>query len=184
MFVDSYVLWAVASVVTAFWIVRHLLQLVLTILSRRRPVMVKARRSHTRAWHFYLLYAVSLLNALFHLKSASLQMTIVGVVAIFFGALLSSWAMYHLRRCYSEELEIREGFFLITAGPYRFVRHPMRVGLIGELFGLSVIAGNFAGWVVLLIFLAMSVVRNCDEDKMLHEYLCGQSASARKGGGA
>ena len=171
MVAEKTLFWVVAIIIAAFWMSRHVLQQLLIRKSRRKRVLFRARRNYTRAWHFYVLYVLSLLNALLRYRSLTAETLNFGFLLIFAGALISAWAMYFIRHCYSEELEIREGFFLITSGPYHFVRHPMRVGLVIEMFGLAVLAVNVFGWLFFGLYLAMVLLRNRDEDEMMRTYL-------------
>lgn len=59
-------------------------------------------------------------------------------VVLFLAALAwNSWAQVALGREYSRILRLREDRRLVTAGPYRWIRHPMYLG--GSLFFLGVL---------------------------------------------
>ena len=71
-----------------------------------------------------------------------------------FGAVLSLWPLWYLRRSFSVEPAARE---LVTSGPYRWARHPIYAVYLlingGILLGHLTfpLAAVFAGWLALLL---------------------------------
>jgi methyltransferase len=62
--------------------------------------------------------------------------------AVFLAAkLLKGWAIVSLGRRWTYRLLVLPGVPLVTHGPYRFMRHPNYVGVIGELVGMAVMMG-------------------------------------------
>jgi protein-S-isoprenylcysteine O-methyltransferase Ste14 len=71
-----------------------------------------------------------------------------------FGALLSLWPLWYLRRSFSVEPEARE---LVTSGPYGWARHPIYAvylvingGILLSHFTVP-LAAVLAGWLALLL---------------------------------
>ena len=74
---------------------------------------------------------------------------------------------YYLGRMYSPEVTIQEGHQLITAGPYRWLRHPRYAGAVALTVGGCLL---FRSWLVLLatpLVLAAVLFRIHDEEAMM-----------------
>jgi protein-S-isoprenylcysteine O-methyltransferase Ste14 len=94
---------------------------------------------------------------------------------------LSLWAMA-ANRFFSPVVRIQaeRGHSLVTAGPYRFLRHPGYTGLIvGSLCG-GVALGSWWSLVPLAPFIGMFLWRTVMEDRFLHEGLEGYADYARR----
>ena len=97
---------------------------------------------------------------------------VIGIVPVFF----LIWVHRHLDRQWSIALEIQEDHNLITTGPYRYVRHPMYLGIFIYTLGLMMISLD----VLVILLFAFSIWVNYRriprEEEMLiqefgHEYL-------------
>jgi len=78
------------------------------------------------------------------------------------------------------EVQKEKGHKVITTGPYRYVRHPMYVGLITLLYSLPVALGSLWTLIPASVLTLLFVVRTYLEDKTLHEELEGYRAYAGK----
>jgi len=74
---------------------------------------------------------------------------IIAVVTIFF----LIWVHRHLDKQWSIALEIQEDHKLITTGPYRYVRHPMYLGIFTCTIGLMIISLD----VLVILFFAFTI---------------------------
>ena len=74
---------------------------------------------------------------------------IIAVVPIFF----IFWVHQHLDRQWSIALEIQEDHKLITTGPYKYVRHPMYLGIFIYTIGLMMISLDL----LVILFFAFSI---------------------------
>jgi protein-S-isoprenylcysteine O-methyltransferase Ste14 len=69
------------------------------------------------------------------------------------GLLFSVWARRHLGKNWSQAVTLKEGYELITTGPYALVRHPMYTGLLLGFLGSAVARGECRGLLsVALVF--------------------------------
>jgi protein-S-isoprenylcysteine O-methyltransferase Ste14 len=62
---------------------------------------------------------------------------------------------------------------VISAGPYRFVRHPMYSGIVVLMLGMPIALGSVTALSASAIFIAMLVLRLLDEEKLLRAELPG-----------
>jgi protein-S-isoprenylcysteine O-methyltransferase Ste14 len=79
----------------------------------------------------------------------------LGMIIAVSGMVLEFSTQIYLGRNYSTTLHIAEEQTLITAGPYRYMRHPMYTALIVVGVGLGLLSSS---WYFLLPFLATMVV--------------------------
>jgi protein-S-isoprenylcysteine O-methyltransferase Ste14 len=67
----------------------------------------------------------------------SIALQIVGAVAFACGLALAVWARIYLGRNWGMPMTQKEEPELVTAGPYRFVRHPIYTGILLGLLGTA-----------------------------------------------
>ena len=65
------------------------------------------------------------------------------------------WVFRSIGPSISETVLTKTGHKLVTAGPYRWVRHPLYAVALLEIFALSLIAGN---WLMALMWLIAALV--------------------------
>jgi protein-S-isoprenylcysteine O-methyltransferase Ste14 len=73
-----------------------------------------------------------------------------------------------LGRQYSGDVTIQEGHRLVTAGVYRFLRHPRYLGVIALSIGISLTFRSWIGLLASVIFIAVLLFRIRDEEVILH----------------
>jgi methyltransferase len=84
--------------------------------------------------------------------------------------ILKIWAIAALGERWTYKVLVLPGTPLVSAGPYRFVRHPNYVGVIGELVGMALITGaRVTGPFGLLFFSWLLVRRVRSEERALGE---------------
>ncbi|RIB09760.1 hypothetical protein C2G38_2021328 [Gigaspora rosea] len=94
-----------------------------------------------------------------------------GIVLILFGFGLRAYAM-RINRFFTRTLRIGEGQFIITEGPYRYIRHPGYVGHILMWHGFGLSSGNW------FVFIIISIIINitywyrihCEELMLLRNF--------------
>ena len=78
------------------------------------------------------------------------------------------------------EIQMERGHHVITTGPYRYVRHPMYVGVIVWLLCFPLALGSWTSFIPSVYLIGLMVVRTGLEDRTLQEELEGYAAYARK----
>jgi protein-S-isoprenylcysteine O-methyltransferase Ste14 len=87
---------------------------------------------------------------------ASLNMRIIGGIALGAGTLLAASAIYAMRTAHTSPDISRPTKALVTAGPYRFTRNPIYLGFFLIYLGFSLLAGTLWG-ILLSTFLFWTV---------------------------
>jgi methyltransferase len=66
---------------------------------------------------------------------------VLGVAVFAAAKLLKAWAIAELGERWTYKVLVLPGVPLVSGGPYRVLRHPNYVGVVGELIGMALIAG-------------------------------------------
>ena len=93
----------------------------------------------------------------------------VGLIACALGFLLMNWSAAVLGKQFSTSVTIQEDHQLVTAGPYRAVRHPRYLGIFLCNLGIALV---FRSWLGVLIVAALTGVllwRIHDEEALMHQ---------------
>jgi methyltransferase len=94
----------------------------------------------------------------------------IGIAVFLAGKLLKWWAILTLGRFWSFHVLVLPGVPLITGGPYRLMRHPNYVGLMGEIAGVALMMrAPFTGVGSAVVFGALLVARIRVEERLLRE---------------
>ena len=93
-----------------------------------------------------------------------------GIAVFLAGKLLKWWAILSLGRLWSFHVLVLPGVPLVTSGPYRFMRHPNYLGLLGEIAGVALMMrAPYTGVASAIAFGALLVARIRVEDRLLKE---------------
>jgi len=84
---------------------------------------------------------------------------VAGISVFAVAKLLKIWAISTLGERWTYKVLVLPGAPLIAEGPYRFVRHPNYVGVIGELVGMALIVGARVTGPLGLVFFSWLLVR-------------------------
>lgn len=93
----------------------------------------------------------------------------VGLVFASLGMGLIFWSSWALGRLYSPEVTLQKEHHLITAGLYRFIRHPRYLGGLLQGIGLSLLFRSWIGLALTGIFLVTILFRIKDEEVMMSQ---------------
>ncbi len=94
---------------------------------------------------------------------------IAGLSLFVVGLTIALVAVFTLRRFYSSTLVIRKDHQLITHGIYRFIRHPIYLGVIMVFIGVSVFTSSLYGLLIMLALIPIFLNRIKMEERMLTE---------------
>jgi methyltransferase len=91
---------------------------------------------------------------------------LIGAAIFATAKLLKWWAILSLGSAWTFRVIVVPGAKLVGHGPYRFVRHPNYIGVIGELAGTALMAGAvITGPLAVLAFLTLLVKRIAVEER-------------------
>lgn len=107
----------------------------------------------------YFLVALMLM-AFFHHVAPAAQLLVApyryaGIVLMALAIALVVWAALLFRRAGTGIVPFSPATVLVTAGPYRYTRNPMYLGLAGTLLGAAVLMGSMTPFVVIPAFMAL-----------------------------
>jgi protein-S-isoprenylcysteine O-methyltransferase Ste14 len=95
---------------------------------------------------------------------------LVGAGLLIGGLALSLWAHWSLGRNWFGGIGMFNEHELVTTGPYRFVRHPMYLGMFISAFGMGLISKNWLFGVGAVLFAVAFAQRVPGEEKLLREH--------------
>lgn len=99
------------------------------------------------------------------------QVVWLGVTVFLVAKAFKFWAIATLGRRWTYTVLVLPGAPLVTGGPYRWMRHPNYVGVVGELLGMALITGALvAGPAGLVFFGVLLRIRIRGEERALHLY--------------
>ncbi|MHC4691730.1 MAG: methyltransferase family protein [Planctomycetota bacterium] len=123
---------------------------------------------------FYVLPVVIGLDIRFQWSYLGIHFMIAGIVLFFVGSVILNWAMIvntHFET--SVRIQNDRAHKVITAGPYKMVRHPGYVGAILWAVATPLIIGSVVGLIPAVITGLVLVIRTWLEDRTLHSELNG-----------
>jgi len=105
----------------------------------------------------------------------------LGCGVFFFAAFITAWSM-GINPFFEKTVRIQSecGHQVIDAGPYRFVRHPGYVGIIGVLVSAPLLLGSWWGLIPSALSVIAIIIRTALEDRTLCEELPGYAEYAAR----
>jgi len=96
------------------------------------------------------------------------SLAIAGVAVFTLAKIVKWWAILTLGRFWTFRVIVVPGAPLVSRGPYRFLRHPNYVGVVGELVGAALMTGAlFAGPIATIGFAVLILRRIAVEERTL-----------------
>ena len=111
----------------------------------------------------------------------SLMIKTAAFVVIISGYVLGTWALME-NRFFSGVVRIQKdrGHYVVTTGPYHYVRHPGYAGVIWTYLAIPFFLDSWWALIPSLLILIFSVLRTYLEDKTLQAELSGYREYAQK----
>lgn len=114
---------------------------------------------------FLAMFAEGLLRA-----SPPFAVAVAGATLFVAAKGLKWWAILSLGRFWTFRVIVVPGARLVTGGPYRWLRHPNYVGVIGELAGVALMTGALVSGAAGIAAFGMLVLRRISvEERALRE---------------
>ncbi len=164
-------------------------------MKKNAPGLLKERMSRKRdvkSWDkiimtIYILILMVLiivpgLDAVrFHWSEVPLIIKVLGFIGYIPAMGFAAWAMRE-NAYLSDVVRIQKerGHTVCTTGPYKYVRHPMYVGVILFILCFPLSLGSFYALIPALMIVVLFIVRTSLEDKTLQEELPGYKEYAQK----
>lgn len=106
---------------------------------------------------------------------------VLGFIGLIPALILPYWCMA-VNHYLTVTVRIQEdrGHQVVSAGPYRFVRHPMYVGVILQAICMPLALGSWVGLIPGVLIAAAFVWRTSQEDRILQVELAGYSDYAQE----
>jgi len=164
-------------------------------LKKNSPGLLKERmapKKDYKSWDKTIMMAYTLLLVVllvvtgldarrFGWSEVPLLVKVLGFLGYLPAIGFASWAM--LENAYaSNVVRIQEdrGHKVCTTGPYRFVRHPMYVGVIFAIICIPLSLGSYYALILSALNIILFILRTALEDKTLREELPGYNEYAQK----
>ena len=168
---------------------------VLLWLNKTSPGLLKERmapKKESKKWDKIIMMTYTLLVVglivvsgldakRFGWTDASLLAKVLGFLGYLPALGFAFWSM--LENAYaSNVVRIQEdrGHRVCTTGPYRFVRHPMYVGVILAVICIPLSLGSYYALILSALVIILFIIRTSLEDKALQEELPGYKDYAQK----
>ena len=105
------------------------------------------------------------------LRAAPPRLVVLVGAVLFIGAKgLKWWALLSLGPFWTFRVIVVPGAQLVSSGPYRWLRHPNYVGVMGELAGVALMTGALVSGVIGIVTFGVLVLKRMSvEDRALRE---------------
>ena len=111
----------------------------------------------------------------------SLPVKLAALILILFGFVLGSWALME-NRFFSGVVRIQtdRGHYVVTTGPYRFVRHPGYVGALWSYLAMPIFLDSLWAFIPTGLLVIVIFLRTYMEDKTLQTEIPGYKEFSQK----
>jgi protein-S-isoprenylcysteine O-methyltransferase Ste14 len=119
----------------------------------------------------YLLAAILLillLHYIFPIAAISdMPWNLLGLLPLILGVLLNLIADRDLKRSRTTVKPFQQSNKLVIDGAYRICRHPMSLGFVLILFGITVLLGSISPYIVIIVFVILLEYLFIKEEEMM-----------------
>ena len=130
----------------------------------------------------FVLFAMAGLDAgRFGWSVMPIALQVVGFIALAFALAVTYWAMA-TNPFLSTIVRIQDdrGHYVVTSGPYRYVRHPMYAAIFLMWPGIALQLGSWWALIPAAVIVIVFVIRTALEDRTLQAELPGYTAYAQR----
>lgn len=176
------ILYAAAVTAALLWMKKKAPDLLKERMRRKKDV--KSWDKIIMALYSFFLILILILPGLdairFKWSNVPLYAKVLAFIGYVPGSALAFWAMRE-NAFLSDVVRIQEdrGHTVCTTGPYKYVRHPMYVGVILIMLCFPISLGSFYTLIPAVIIMILFSVRTALEDKTLREELPGYKEYAQ-----
>ena len=130
---------------------------------------IMLRRILPPSYLYVAIVFIVLLHFIFPIgRILKIPWNLIGLVPLVLGSALNLIVDHAFKRYQTTVKPFQESSALITDGVYQFSRHPMYLGFVLILFGLSLLLGSISPYIVVMVFaILMDVVFIRVEERML-----------------
>lgn len=132
-----------------------------------RTIFALLRLSGLGAWGIVIAYMINPRSVAFASMPLAMPLRWVGLAIVAAGFVWLGWMFRALGLNVTDTVAARPNGTLVTTGPYRYVRHPMYVGLIPIIGGLALVTTNWIVAVCGIIAMVTLVFRTRIEEQHL-----------------
>jgi protein-S-isoprenylcysteine O-methyltransferase len=93
----------------------------------------------------------------FHIATLQPALSWLGIAMIWAGMAFRLWAVLTLGAFFRTSVVVQEGHQLVTAGPYRWLRHPAYTGVIITVVGLGLALGNWVSLAAMAVLPSLAI---------------------------
>ncbi len=90
-----------------------------------------------------------------------------GVLITWMGVGIAIWARRHIGKNWSGLVTLKEDHQLVCTGPYRWVRHPIYLGLLLAALGTALVLGEWRGIMALVLLIAAHTLKARREEALM-----------------
>jgi methyltransferase len=155
--------------------VAMLLMLAELQVSMRHERMLRARGAveppdavySTMRWAYPAVFVAMAVEGMLF-GPAPRRVLVTGIAVFAMAKLVKLWAITTLGERWTYKVLVLPGVPLVTSGPYRFVRHPNYVGVVGELVGMALMTGARVAGPLALVFFSWLLMRRIQAEERAH----------------
>lgn len=143
------------------------------------PSLKKEEQSRKKSFSLILssiLFIISL-NALMYFKDILLIdkafLKIVALIIYSSGLLLRYWSLILLGKNFSRDVEVSGGQELISRGTYKYIRHPLYLGLFLLTIAVPLYVGNIIVFLLAIGIMFVSINLRIEEEESFMEEVLG-----------
>ena len=120
---------------------------------------------------FNALWIFSVFEYLVTGRFVNIGLSIVGFVMVVLGLVLHIYAFNKLGRSYSDDIVIKKNHKLVTDGLYKYIRHPVYLGIFFVLFGLPLAVGSLKAFPISIGAAMIVFYKTLREEELLEKKL-------------